>query len=189
MAHLPTFLEVSEALSHLSALGSASESHGLLCALLSAHVKLRQEAWVDALLNEHIEQTDKEGQQAYAVLQQLFQVTQEAFQADDFSMPILLPADEVSLEERIDAVSEWCSGYITGLHLLGMDVTHNKNPLIKEALDDLVSVSRVELTPEDEKDPESEIRYVELIEFVKAAVLTVADELKVLHDADEVTLH
>src|SRR3990167_6253165 len=115
MSCFPTFLEVSEALSHLSALGSASESHGLLCALLSAHVKLREEAWVDALLNEHIEQNDRAGQEAYRNLQQLFKGTQAAFQADDFSLPILLPSDEANLEERIDAVSEWCSGYITGL--------------------------------------------------------------------------
>lgn len=189
MTRLPSFDEVSEALNSLSALGSAGESHGLLCALLSAHVKLREEAWVDALLNEHIEQSDQAGQQAYRILQQLFKGTHEAFSADDFSMPILLPADEASLEDRIDAVSEWCSGYITGLHLLGIDVAQNKNPVIKEALEDLLSVSRVELTPEDEKDPESESRYLELIEFVKAAVLTVADELKMLHPTNETTIH
>jgi uncharacterized protein YgfB (UPF0149 family) len=116
-------------------------------------------------------------------------VTQETFQADDFSMPILLPADTEPLDERIDALSEWCSGYITGLHLLGLDVTKNKNPVIKEALDDLLNVSRVALTLEDEKDPESETRYLDLIEFVKAAVLTVADELKIMHETDETIVH
>lgn len=177
MAALPSYQAVSDALSLLASLGGAGESHGMLCALFSAEVKLKQQAWVDSLLNGHIEQGQIEAETAYRVLQQLYQATAEAFQADDFSLPLLLPEDDAPLEARIDALSEWCEGYLTGLHLLGLDIEKNKNPEMQSAFSDLLAVSQVELTLEDEADPQTETRYVELCEFVKAAVLFIAGEL------------
>ena len=182
---LPTLEDVTEALSILSSLGSAAESHGLLCAFLSADVSVRQEAWVDSLLNEHIEASNLEGQQAYRTLQRLFKVTAEAFAADDFSLPLLLPDDDVPLEERIEHLAEWCQGYLTGLHLLGVAIQDNTNKDIQEAITDLLDISQVEMSPEDQKDPESEARYLELMEFVKVAVIAIATELRHLFNHDQ----
>ncbi len=182
---LPTLEDVAEALSILSSLGSAAESHGLLCALLSADVSLRQEAWVDSLLSEHVEASNLEGQQAYRTLQHLFKVTAEAFAVDNFSLPLLLPEDDAPLEERIDHLAEWCQGYLTGLHLMGVAIQDHPNKDIQEAITDLLDISQVEMTPEDQKDPESEARYLELVEFVKVAVLTIATELRHLFDHAE----
>ena len=190
MMQLPPFEEVVESLSILTSLGSAAESHGLLCALLSADVSVRQEAWVDSLLSEHIEPCNLEAQQAYRTLQRLFKATAEAFAADDFSLPLLLPEDEAPLGERIDHLAEWCQGYLTGLHLLGIVLKDNPNKDIQEALTDLLDISQVELTPEDEKDAESEARYLELVEFVKVAVLTIATELRQLRELkQDATVH
>ena len=183
-ASLPPLEDVTEALVILSSLGSAAESHGLLCALLSADVSIRQEAWVDSLLNEHIEASNLEGQQSYRTLQRLFKVTAEAFAADDFSLPLLLPDDDAPLEERLDHLAEWCQGYLTGLHLLGVAVQDNTNKDIQEALTDLLDISQVEMSSEDQKDPESEARYLELVEFVKVAVLGIATELRHLFHHD-----
>ncbi len=184
-ASLPTLADVADALSTLSSLGSAAESHGLLCALLSADVSLRQEAWVDSLLSEHVEASHLEGQHAYRILQSLFKVTAAAFAADNFSLPLLLPDDEAPLEERIDHLAEWCQGYVTGLHLLGVAIQDNKNATMQEAITDLVDISQVEMAPEDQQDPESEARYLELVEFVKVAVLTIATELHHMFDHAE----
>jgi yecA family protein len=182
---LPAFEDVVEALGVLSSLGTAAESHGLLCALLSADVSLRQEAWVDSLLSEHVEASNLEGQQAYRTLKHLFTVTAEAFAAEDFSLPLLLPDDEVALEDRLDHLAEWCQGYLTGLHLLGVAIQGNQNATLQEAITDLVDISQVEMTPEDQQDPESEVRYLELVEFVKVAVLSIATELHHLFDHAE----
>jgi yecA family protein len=184
-ASLPGLTDVAEALSTLSSLGSAAESHGLLCALLSADVSLRQEAWVDSLLSEHIEASNLEGQQAYRTLKHLFTVTADAFAADDFSLPLLLPHDDAPLEERIDHLAEWCQGYLTGLHLLGIAIEKNTNADIQAAITDLLDISQVEMAAEDQQDPESEARYLELVEFVKVAVLAIAIELRHLFDHAE----
>ena len=187
MSPLPDFTAVQEALHTLASLGSAAESHGMLCALLSADTVIREEAWVDSLLNEHVEASDTSRQEACHILRDLFSATTLAFQENDFSMPLLLPDDDTPLFERIDALSEWCEGYITGLHLMGLAVQHNKNETLQLALNDLIDISQVELEKDDEIDPESEGRYVDLVEFVKVAVLTVATELKLIFDHAQVT--
>ena len=176
---LPSFNNVSDALITLSSLGTAGESHGLLCALLSFNNKIREQAWVDSLLSSHIEPGDEKGEQAYQTVMALFRETSKAFEAQDFQLPLLLPDDDLPLEERIDALAEWCQGYLTGLHLMGVKLGQVTEPAdLKEALDDLLAISQVELTPEEESDPKSEEHYVELVEHIKVAVLTVSSELK-----------
>lgn len=175
---LPAFASVADALATLTSLGTAAETHGMLVALLSARVKIRESAWVDSLLNEHIEARDTAGQAAYQVLHQLFAVTQTAFQENDFSVTLLLPDDEAPLLDRVEALAEWCQGYLTGLHLLGLAIERNKNETIQAALNDIVEISQANIDAEDEADPHSEEHFMELVEFVKAAVLMVAAELE-----------
>lgn len=191
MTTLPSFSDISNALTTLSSLGTAGESHGLLCALLSFNNKIRESAWVDSMLTSHIEASDTESQKAYQLLTDLFKTTAKAFTEGEFDLPILLPDDDLPLEERIDGLAEWCQGYLTGLHLMGIKLENNENPDIQEPLDDLVAISQVELTAEDEKDPQSEVRFMELVEHVKAAVLTIHDELKenLPHRDDNATVH
>lgn len=184
MTALPTFTEVSQALLTLSSLGTAGESHGLLCALLSFNAKIREKAWVDSLLSGHIQPNDALAQKAYQCLTQLFRVTASAFtqtaQAiESFDFPILLPDDDLPLEERIAALAEWCQGYLTGLHLVGVNLNRKIDfPDLKEAVDDLLAISQLELSTEDQQDPSSEMRLIELVEHVKAAVLMVQTEFK-----------
>lgn len=176
---LPDYYDVSDALETLAALGTAAQSHGLLCALMCAHARINREAWVDSLLGGHIEPTDENAKSAYQMLNEVFNATKEAFTANEFELPLLLPEDDTPLPEQIDALGEWCQGYLTGLHLLGMDVEKNTNAEIQECLQDLLSISQVELTPEDQMDQESEGHFLNLVEHVRVAVLTIMQELQI----------
>ena len=191
MTTLPRFSDVSQALQTLSSLGTAGESHGLLCALLSFNNQIRETAWVDSLLSSHIEPSDSTGQKAYALLSLLFRTTAKTFAEQDFNLSLLLPDDDLPLTERIDAIAEWCQGYLTGLHLMGLKLDNpDLSADLKEALQDLLAISQIELTAEDEADPQSEVHLMELTEHVKAAVLLVASELKeALAYRDSKTVH
>jgi uncharacterized protein len=175
---LPDYYDVTDALTTLSALGTAAQSHGLLCALMCAHARINREAWVDSLLSSHIEPNDEKAREAYQMLHDVFNITKDAFLANEFELPILLPEDDSPLPERIDALGEWCQGYLTGLHLLGMDVEKNGNADIQECLQDLLAISQVELTPEDQMDQESEGHFLSLEEHARVAVLTIMQELQ-----------
>lgn len=43
----------------------------------------------------------------------------EALRAEDMSFAPLLPDDDVELEERLDAVAEWCAGFLAGFGAAG----------------------------------------------------------------------
>lgn len=177
--NLPDYNDVSDALEALSALGTAGQSHGLLCALMCAHARINREAWVDSLLGGHIEPSDDKAREAYQLLHEVFNATKDAFQRNEFELPLLLPEDDSPLPERVDALGEWCQGFLTGLHLLGMDIEKNSNAEIQECLEDLLSISQVELTPEDQVDQESENYFLNLVEHVRVAVLTIMQELQI----------
>ncbi len=192
MTTFPTFTAVSRALTSLASLGTAAESHGLLCALLSFNNKIRESAWVDSLLATHIEGNDTEAQKAYQCLTALFQETLKAFNDESrFDFPILIPEDDLPIEDRIDGLAEWCQGYLTGLHLMGLKLDEPiESGDLKEAIDDLLAISQIELTAEDAKDPAAEVRFMEVLEHVKAAVLVIQTELKErLEHRENLTIH
>jgi len=178
MNQLPLYDQVNDALITLGALGTAAETHGLLCALMSAGINIQRMAWVDSLLASHLESTDEAANQAYEVLLQLFDLTHTYFTGDEFEFKLLLPDDEQTLETRVDALAQWCQGYLTGLHLIGIKIEDNANPEVKECLEDLLKISQVEFTEADQQDQESEVYLEELIQHVRVAVLTIINELK-----------
>jgi yecA family protein len=176
----PSYRDVAEALTTLSALGSAEQNHGLLCALMSTHVRITREAWVDSLLSGHIEPGDERGREAYQLLHQLFNATKDAFQSEDFSLPLLLPNDDTPLDERVEALAAFCQGYLTGIHLLGMDVEKNSNARVQECFQDLLAISQAQLTQAEQKDQYNEAYFLDIIEHVRIAVLTIMEELRML---------
>ena len=186
MNALPSYEQVTDALITLRALGTAAETQGLLCALLSAGVSIEASAWVDSLLATHLEPADEVAMAAYNLLMQLFEVTKAYFARAEFELTLLLPEDELPLDVRAEALSEWCQGYLTGLHLLGIDIAHNKHQEIDECLKDLIQMSRLSLSAEDLQDQESEVYLEELIEHVHVAVLTIRAALGALFDQSDV---
>lgn len=176
---LPTYEQTDDALITLSAYGNAGQSHGLLCALMSAHARINREAWVDSLLGGHIEPSDERARAAYSFLGGLFNVTKDYFQRDELDLPLLLPSDDMPLSDRVEALGSWCQGYLTGLHLLGLDIKNNQSPEINECLQDLIEISQVELGDPDQADAQSEVHYIELVEHVRMAVLAIWQELKI----------
>jgi uncharacterized protein YgfB (UPF0149 family) len=88
----------------------------------------------------------------------------------DFGFQLLLPDDEAPLQLRADAVNEWCLGFAFGLQnqryqhaLLTGDGA--------QALADITKISEMDFgIIECEEEEQS---YMEIVEFVRMAVLTI----------------
>lgn len=174
---LPSYDSVKGALNVLEALGEASETHALLCALFAGGVKLRKQAWLDSLLNQTVDQSDAVEKDASTVLLRLFDATTEAFaNSEMLTVDLLLPGDEVSIHDRIEALSQWTQGFVTGLKLTGMDIENNANESLQESLTDLINISC--LDPNEESDEEAENALSELVEYARAAVIHVRQEVQ-----------
>lgn len=173
---LPSHDSVERALEVLNSLGDAAEIHGLLCALFAAGVKLRKQAWLNSLLEQGVDTSDELSKNASAALTRLFDETARHFSTvENLTVDILMPDDDSPLSDRVEALSHWAQGFITGMKLSGIDVEHNKNPELQESFTDLTNISC--LDPQEESDDDSEGALVELLEYVRVAVAHIHQEI------------
>ncbi|MDF2939924.1 MAG: putative conserved exported protein precursor [Gammaproteobacteria bacterium] len=175
---LPSFEATAQALEQLQALGTPAETHGLLCALFSSGAIVRQEAWINSLITTHFETNDTQAQADQKVLIDLYRATEQGFQSEQFEIQLLLPGDEAELETRVEALAEWCQGFISGLNLIGVPVENHPDPEVAEALQDLIEISCVSYAHDSGEDDEAEKNYTELVEHTRLAVVLVYGELR-----------
>ena len=98
----------------------------------------------------------------------------------------LLPDDETDLAARVEALGAWCQGFLYGFGAAGT-AAHAKLPAtVSEALADLAQVSHVG-QPGSEAPEAEESAYAELVEFLRAAVKLVYDELAGLRQGQPVS--
>lgn len=88
----------------------------------------------------------------------------------DFTFRLLLPDDDLSLNERVTALGSWCQGFLVGFGLNGAHTDSSLTDDQLEALRDLEQISWVELD-QDEDDEENENGLMELQEYVRMATL------------------
>lgn len=88
----------------------------------------------------------------------------------DFGFRLLLPNDETSLQARADAVNEWSEGFVYGVQ----NQRHQHELLTgdgAQALADITKISEMDFgIIECEEEEQS---YMEIVEYVRMAVLTI----------------
>ncbi len=112
-----------------------------------------------------------------ACTQQLEKLLKCCFQ--DLTHPLcqlglLLPDDEEPIEIRLQAVADWCKGFIYGLGLGSPEPAIWSQPNVREALEDIAQIQK--LDPHAEENNESEKNYIELVEYLKIATILIFEE-------------
>jgi uncharacterized protein YgfB (UPF0149 family) len=174
----PTIELVDDALRTLGAGEEASEAHGSLCGLTCVLGPRAQPVWLASL-----ELTDTGAGPGsgpdLAVLDDLAAAAFSTLSEGDMSFAPLLPADEMPLALRAEALASWCAGFMHGLgeasggrptrEVLASDTS-------REIIEDFAEIARLTLG-EDETDLEAESAYAELVEFVRVSVQLIFEEL------------
>lgn len=151
---------------------SSSEIHGLMTGYLSANPTLspdqRQdlfEEWMDARVSRR----------KVSLLEELYSATLESLgEYSDFEFRTLLPEDESSIAERSNALSRWCSGYLSGFGSAGRYDQAELADDVKEAFADFSRIAGLaEEVPEGE---ENETDLMEICEYVRISVLLIFTE-------------
>ena len=170
MLHV-TFPEVARILGDLRSSVPAAESHGCLCGALCASADYPIEAW----LEEIVPDTQEIGE-SREPLRLLFEDTLRALRGDEMEFEPLLPDDEAALEERARALSQWCQGFLYGFGTAEPLKPEEMPANVGEILRDLTHIGRA--TVEIDADEEGqEQAYSEVIEYVRAGVQLIHDEL------------
>lgn len=153
----------------LSALGIsqlADEYHGALCGML-CHGDPRPESLVFDEINPNPD--------AQADLARFASSVVKDIDRPEF-LP-LLPDDDQSLDDRVQALANWCSGFLYGL---GTGESLDIDRLSEEArelINDFTEISRAGLDGSGEGSEENERAYMELVEYVRVGAQLIYFEL------------
>jgi uncharacterized protein len=174
-----TFPELERVLETLSATVPPAECHGCLCGALctSAHYPL--ERWLDEVIPEPEDLRESER----SALHLLFIDTTGALRGDQMEFTPFLPDDETALEERAAALSQWCQGFLYGFGSGRPTKPGELSPNVEEVLRDLTHIGCASVDAGESGEAEEEA-YAEVLEYVRAGVQLVHDELAPVRAAD-----
>jgi uncharacterized protein YgfB (UPF0149 family) len=168
------YYEFGEDLKTIDAVTSPSEAHGILCGQLCAGSPLTGLGWLKQylpMLGVKREPWDALQQRFHAVRL----LSEQALKSDELSFQPLLPDDEETIEDRLNALSEWCSGFMAGfgsIQLQSQALPEDVGTLLR----DLQSISDVDVGSANEEGEEGESDYFEVVEYVRMAVINVFQE-------------
>lgn len=155
------FDELADSLAPLGTLNSPSELQGLLCGKLCGGAVLSEVEWLLEAVG-FLDFTHAPNESIRDLLSRLFHVTRAQLRGD-FALQLMLPDDDAEMEQRLDALSQWCHGFLTGFGSVGA-----KQELSEEARDTLEDIAAlVQVAADDEDDSEAD--YMEVTEYVRVA--------------------
>ena len=160
---LPPIRDVASACAVLGLGVSAAELHGSLCGWIAGGA-VAGDAWLgDVLVDPGLPRPE-----ADSALGRLREVTVAQLEDRSFGFMLLMPDEAATLSERSGALFDWCRGFVGAFGL-----TSGQDPPLsdegREALADLVKLSRA--PAQDEGDQDDEDALVEIEEFVRVAAL------------------
>jgi yecA family protein len=165
-------------------LASPSQLHGCLSGLLAAGAPPEPEYGLDALTQAL--DLVMHGELASRIMQ-LYVVTEAALQDEEFTFLPLLPDDEEDIAQRTAALASWCAGFLAGFAYAASGEGKAEGVFSEEcseALRDIAALAQAE-AGEDESEDEAEDSYIELVEYLRVAVVNVfMDSLATTRERD-----
>jgi uncharacterized protein YgfB (UPF0149 family) len=152
---------------------SAAEAHGMASGLLVVNKKFNAERWLSELLQNTLPINGEHKIE----LMGLFDDTQDVLINDEFEFELFLPdEDDSALIERVDALRQWCKGFLFGVGFA--NVASKFSPQTQEILKDIAEITKLDTDIELE-DEDTENDFMELTEYLRAAVLALRDDFSV----------
>jgi uncharacterized protein YgfB (UPF0149 family) len=159
---LPDPSDVALALRAAGAVVDPSELHGALCGFIAGGGRVRTD-WLHRLQIE-VDEEPAPG----TTLDDLRVVTVAQFEADDFGLQLLMPADDAPLPGRAEGLVAWCRGFLGGFGLAAPP----PGVFSAESTEALQDLGRIAASESGEEDSETEeAALAELVEFARVAAL------------------
>ena len=185
MSDSPNQEQLTGALRRLGATADLAEAHGVLVGLVCAQGTVEREQWLAILVPER-DPNDLLAAESMAALGALYDETLRQLGSTLLEFTPLLPDDELAMGARVDALGEWCQGFLMGITLGGVDKVEEMPGDSGEILRDLVQLGRAGSYELDD-DEEDEHAYWELVEYLRSAVLLLNEELNPTKAAPRMT--
>ncbi|MFY0663416.1 MAG: UPF0149 family protein [Natronospirillum sp.] len=158
------YYAVDDVLADLDPTESVAFLHGSLVARLVSGLRLERAAWL-ATAQEQLEIDAELTEEHAAVLHQLYDQTLGDLSNDAFRLRLVLPSEDAALADRLEALSDWCAGFVSTLGVTGQLSAPDGED--EELLEDLIAIAQLDV--ESESDAEAEEDYAALTEHVRLA--------------------
>lgn len=177
-----TFPEIVKAMQSVGSTVPVAEGHGCLCGALCISQDYSLDLWLEELVP--LEEGAAVPHDVVQAMKLLYADTVRALRGEEMQFQPFLPDDDVKLEQRTAALSQWCQGFLYGLGSVRRIDAANMPRSIDEILVDFTNIGRAEVEAgiESEEDEEA---YVEVVEYVRAATQLIHDELEPVRSGDE----
>lgn len=178
-----TFAEINAELRSIEPQLDAAEAHGCLCGALCTVKNLSIAAWFTEIIDLQQDTEAEEGLEAFGstaiapspAIEILFSETLETLNGDAMEFNLLLPDDDQPLVTRVAAMAQWVAGFLYGFGT-GAVQMDTFPEAVHEALQDFTQIARAN-PDEVVESEEDEAAYAELVEYLRAAVQVIYDEL------------
>ncbi|MGH1486761.1 MAG: UPF0149 family protein [Cellvibrionaceae bacterium] len=182
-----SFDDFCELLIPLGALNSPAELHGLLCGKLCGGASLNINEWLSAAW-DLLDIAGQPDGQAQEYVTTLYNITQAQLVSGDYDLQPFLPDDDSELEQRTQALSQWCHGFLAGFGSAGIDPNAEFSGDQADSLRDMAAIVQVtidgDLESEEGRDEDQqEADFIELIEYVRIIAMNFYEDN--LQDIDD----
>jgi uncharacterized protein YgfB (UPF0149 family) len=184
-----SYHQITTALSRLDIPAEAAECHGALSAVVCLAGQGGAEPWINAHfpeIEEAVAQGDALAQETKQLLQDFYQHVFAQLGSGDFSYQLMMPDENSQLEERTQALSHWCQGFLLGIRYAGVTDINKFSGELAEILQDITEISQVSGSGL-ENNEEEERSYTELMEYLKVGVMLFFETLQHGHQTGQAT--
>jgi uncharacterized protein YgfB (UPF0149 family) len=168
----PDYEQLTDALSSADVNMSAAEAHGLLT---GAIVSPAPPGPVHLFFGAGGPPATAGAQRLLAMLDDAMRETEYRLRGMEFGFEPMLPAD-ASLHARVDALADWCRGFVYGIAAGGVRDAGELKGDAGEFLSDALQIGEAEADA-DESEEEQERDLEEIVEYVRIGVQLVYEEL------------
>ena len=172
----PDYEILNELLNRDQVLLDAGELQGSLCAQCTAFGQVSLEHWLTTAGGESFSIASLD-HATLAVLEELYLWTSEGLRDPQMTFQLFLPDDDVSLADRSESLTHWCSGFLVGLGLSGIGDKADIPDDAKEFLTDLAEISCADFLIENSDDSD-EAAFMELVEYARVGTMLVYETLR-----------
>ncbi|EOA9037621.1 YecA family protein [Vibrio harveyi] len=181
---LPEYQSIAAELKSASLAVTPAELHGLLVGMLSGGLAINDQTW-QPILFDYTNEGMGWPSSALALAQSVYQVTVNELTGTSMELSLLLPDEtgEEGLFALADGVSDFVNHFISGMGLAGIAIDKASDDT-KEALADLEEIAKLGIDEDDDLG-EQALLLEQVIEHVKACVLTIHAEFGARPESNE----
>jgi uncharacterized protein YgfB (UPF0149 family) len=151
-----------------------SECHGISCGLLCRQPMSQADSYLSLL--ESLQMVKEPDHQLANQLSELHKATDSQINDEQLRFELWLPGDDELLEDRTEALAQWCTGFLAGLGSGNQQTTDMFSEEVTDALSDIEQIARAEMTSDGESE-EEEAALAEIIEYIRVVILMMKEEL------------